>query len=65
MYSYCQAYLYCCSPEYFSYEELLSNDNKTNLAHAFDVAHRHMGIERLLDPEGQSPRARHSNLLTC
>ena len=40
------------SPEYFNYDDLLTNDHRTNLAHAFEVAQQQMSIEKLLDPEG-------------
>ena len=42
------------SPEYFNYDELLNNDNDTNLEHAFRTAHEKLGIEKLLDPEGEN-----------
>ncbi|XP_064628408.1 dystrophin-like isoform X4 [Lineus longissimus] len=44
------ALLHKFRPDLFDYEDLLKNDNETNLEHAFSVAER-LGIDRLLDPE--------------
>jgi hypothetical protein len=38
----------------FDFEDLLKNENETNLEHAFSVAYERLGIDRLLDPEGKS-----------
>ncbi|XP_052832324.1 dystrophin isoform X2 [Octopus bimaculoides] len=37
--------------ELFSYDDLLDKDNYYNLSHAFNVAHQHLNIDPLLDPE--------------
>lgn len=34
------------------YDDLLKNDNETNLEHAFRIAQDHLNIDRLLEPEG-------------
>ena len=47
------AVVLCCSHDLFNYDDLLKNDNVTNLNHAFDVAYEKFGIERLLEAEGE------------
>lgn len=42
-----------CRPDLFQYESLLGNDSETNLNHAFNLAHQHLGIAPLLDAEGE------------
>jgi hypothetical protein len=39
-------------PHLFDYKALLQKDPNTRLSHAFDLAFRHLEIEKLLDPEG-------------
>lgn len=34
------------------YDDLLNNDNGTNLEHAFRIAQDQLNIDRLLEPEG-------------
>lgn len=41
-------------PHLFDYKALLQKDPNTRLSHAFDLAFRHLEIEKLLDPEGLS-----------
>ncbi|XP_013413171.1 dystrophin isoform X2 [Lingula anatina] len=45
------ALLHRFNPQLFNFDELLSNNNESNLEHAFQVAYEHLGIEKLLDPE--------------
>lgn len=40
------------SPELFCYEDLLKNPSDKNLTHAFNMADEKLGIEKILDPEG-------------
>lgn len=35
------------------YDDLLNNDNGTNLEHAFRIAQDQLNIDRLLEPEGK------------
>ena len=42
-----------CRPELFRYEDLLQNDNHTNLEHAFTVANKEFSVPTLLDPAGK------------
>lgn len=35
------------------YDDLLNNDNGTNLEHAFRIAQDQLNIDRLLEPEGR------------
>lgn len=41
-------------PDLFRWSEVPANDHVETLNHAFDVAHKHLGIPRLLDAEGKS-----------
>ena len=43
-----------CRPELFRYEDLLQNDNHTNLEHAFTVANKEFSVPTLLDPSGEA-----------
>ncbi|XP_025099305.1 dystrophin-like isoform X11 [Pomacea canaliculata] len=45
------ALLHHFRPDLFQYESLLGNDSETNLNHAFNLAHQHLGIAPLLDAE--------------
>lgn len=45
-------FLQYCRPQLFVYDDLLKNDNETNLEHAFRIALDHLNIDRLLEPEG-------------
>lgn len=47
------ALLHRWKPQMFSYEALQRQHPMVRLDHAFDLAQRHLGIERLLDPEGR------------
>lgn len=40
-------------PDLFHYDTLLSKTAEENLDHAFTVASEHLGVDRLLDPEGK------------
>lgn len=42
----------CFRPQLFVYDDLLKNDNETNLEHAFGIAQDNLNIDRLLEPEG-------------
>ena len=39
-------------PELVDMKQVPKNTNRTNLEHAFNTAETHLGIARLLDPEG-------------
>lgn len=39
-------------PELFDFNEISKRHPNARLEHAFQVARDHLGIERLLDPEG-------------
>ena len=47
-------WLFCffLRPELFKFESLLDNDNRTNLHHAFRLAHDEFAVPKLLDPAG-------------
>ncbi|XP_061169275.1 dystrophin-like isoform X1 [Saccostrea echinata] len=45
------ALLHHFRPQLFVYDDLLKNDNETNLEHAFRIAQDHLKIDRLLEPE--------------
>uniref|UniRef100_A0A8W8JFQ6 Dystrophin n=1 Tax=Magallana gigas TaxID=29159 RepID=A0A8W8JFQ6_MAGGI len=45
------ALLHHFRPQLFVYDDLLKNDNETNLEHAFHIAQDHLNIDRLLEPE--------------
>ncbi len=39
-------------PELVDMKQVPNNSNRANLEHAFSTAEQHLGIARLLDPEG-------------
>ncbi|XP_078330229.1 dystrophin-like isoform X4 [Crassostrea virginica] len=45
------ALLHHFRPQLFVYDDLLKNDNETNLEHAFCIAQEHLSIDRLLEAE--------------
>jgi len=38
----------------FEFESLFTNDNYTNIGHAFHIGQERLGIERILDAEGNT-----------
>ena len=54
-----------CRPSLFDYDNIYGCDPITCCEHAFTVAHEHLGVEHLLDPEGiTSPSLLHA-VLSC
>ncbi|XP_053396069.1 dystrophin-like isoform X7 [Mercenaria mercenaria] len=45
------ALLHHYKPDLFNYDDLLTKTAEECLEHAFTVAHEHLGVDRLLDPE--------------
>jgi len=39
-------------PEFFSWDKVITMSPIERLEHAFSIAKNHLGIEKLLDPEG-------------
>ena len=68
------AMIHNIQPELVNMESLHRNTNAVNLENAFKTAETHLGIPRLLDPEGKGQRRRvlrimavicRDNLLYC
>lgn len=49
------ALLHRWRPHLFEYASVAARPPAARLEHAFSLAHAHLGIDRLLDPEGESP----------
>ena len=44
---------FCFRPDLFNFDDLLKNDNRTNLEHAFSKAEEEFNVAQLLDPAGK------------
>lgn len=47
------ALLHRWRPQLFDYTTIVGRSPTARLEHAFNIAHTHLGIDKLLDPEGQ------------
>ena len=46
-------FLLYCRPDLFDFNTIAREQPETRLEHAFRVAHEHLGVDRILDPEGK------------
>ena len=55
------ALIHAHCPDLIDYDALIPSRHIDNLNNAFDVAERDLGIPRLLDAEGELPKANSAN----